>query len=47
MYGRLADKLKTTSGEFPIMCYDLMNGIIDTYALTFAEFFEQLIDERS
>jgi hypothetical protein len=34
-------------GEFPVMCYDLMNGIIDTYALTFAEFLEQLIDERS
>ncbi|MFS0838738.1 SMI1/KNR4 family protein [Paenibacillus sp. 1P03SA] len=34
-------------GEFPIMRYDLMNDLIDTYALTFAEFLEQLIDERS
>ncbi|MCQ6563476.1 SMI1/KNR4 family protein [Paenibacillus mendelii] len=34
-------------GEIQIMCYDLMNGIIDTYAFTFAEFLEQLIDERS
>ncbi|UVI30268.1 SMI1/KNR4 family protein [Paenibacillus spongiae] len=34
-------------GEFPIMCYDLMNDLIDTYASTFAEFLERLIDERS
>ncbi len=34
-------------GEFPIMCYDLMNELIDTYASTFAEFLERLIDERS
>jgi len=34
-------------GEFPVMCYDLMNGIIDIYAPTFADFLEQLIDERS
>jgi hypothetical protein len=34
-------------GEFPIMCYDLMNDMIDQYASTFAEFLERLIDERS
>ncbi|WP_028594573.1 SMI1/KNR4 family protein [Paenibacillus assamensis] len=34
-------------GEFPIMCYDLMNNLIDTYASTFAEFIERLIDQRS
>ncbi|TVX89874.1 SMI1/KNR4 family protein [Paenibacillus agilis] len=34
-------------GEFPVIRYDLMNDMIDTYALTFAEFLEQLIDERS
>lgn len=34
-------------GEFPIMCYDLMNDLIDKYASTFAEFLERLIDERS
>ncbi|MFX3636138.1 MAG: SMI1/KNR4 family protein [Candidatus Pristimantibacillus sp.] len=34
-------------GEFPIMCYDLMNDLIDLYASTFAEFLERLIDERS
>ncbi|SEG58513.1 SMI1/KNR4 family protein [Paenibacillus sp. UNC499MF] len=38
---------KDEHGEFPIMRYDLMNDLIDTYALTFAEFLEQLIDERS
>lgn len=34
-------------GEFPIMRYDLMNDLIDTYASTFTEFLERLIDERS
>jgi len=34
-------------GEFAVMCYDLMNDWIDKYASTFAEFLEQLIDERS
>lgn len=33
-------------GEFPIMCYDLANGLIEQYASTFAEFLEQLIDEH-
>ncbi|GKU77214.1 SMI1/KNR4 family protein [Paenibacillus sp. L3-i20] len=33
-------------GEMPVMCYDLMNDMIDIYASTFAEFLEQLIDER-
>ncbi|RJE87008.1 hypothetical protein D3P07_17700 [Paenibacillus sp. 1011MAR3C5] len=30
--------------EFNVMQYDLMNGIIDVYAPTFADFLEQLID---
>lgn len=34
-------------GEFSIMCYDLMKGLIDTYASSFSEFLERLIDERS
>lgn len=34
------------NGEFPVMCYDLMNGIIDVCAPTFADFLEMLIDER-
>lgn len=34
-------------GEFPVMCYDLMNGLIYVYAPTFADFLEKLIDERS
>lgn len=34
-------------GEFPVMCYDLANGIIDTYAPTFAAFLERLIEEWS
>ncbi|GBG07030.1 hypothetical protein PAT3040_01578 [Paenibacillus agaridevorans] len=38
---------RDAQGEFPIMCYDLMNDLIDTYASTFAEFLERLIDERS
>ncbi|MGW9124122.1 SMI1/KNR4 family protein [Paenibacillus chitinolyticus] len=38
---------RNEQGEFPIMRYDLMNDLIETYALTFAEFLEQLIDERS
>ncbi|WP_214627023.1 SMI1/KNR4 family protein [Paenibacillus agaridevorans] len=38
---------RDAQGEFPIMCYDLMNNLIDTYASTFAEFLERLIDERS
>lgn len=28
-------------GEFSIMCYDLMKGLIDTYASSFAEFLER------
>ncbi|REK76785.1 SMI1/KNR4 family protein [Paenibacillus paeoniae] len=31
--------------EFNVMRYDLMNGIIEVYAPTFAEFLEQLIDQ--
>ncbi|MFF2888374.1 SMI1/KNR4 family protein [Paenibacillus sp. NPDC057967] len=31
--------------EFNVMQYDLMNGIIDVYAPTFADFLEQLIDQ--
>jgi hypothetical protein len=38
---------RDAQGEFPIMCYDLMNDLIDKYASTFAEFLERLIDERS
>ncbi|MGM1047408.1 MAG: hypothetical protein ACQEXX_14820 [Bacillota bacterium] len=34
-------------GEFPVMCYDLMNVLIFEYAPSFAVFLEQLIDERS
>ncbi|WP_245586038.1 hypothetical protein [Paenibacillus pinihumi] len=34
-------------GEFPILLHDLMNDITETYATTFAEFLERLIDERS
>ncbi|GBF77404.1 hypothetical protein PA598K_05953, partial [Paenibacillus sp. 598K] len=36
-----------TEGEFPVMCYDLMNADIYEYAPTFAAFLGQLIDERS
>lgn len=38
---------RDSQGEFPVMCYDLMNDLIDEYASTFAEFLERLIDERS
>ncbi len=31
-------------GEFEIKCFDLMNGIIDTFAHSFAEFLENLLD---
>ena len=34
-------------GEFPVMRYDLMNDLIDTYASTFAVFLERLIDEHA
>lgn len=34
-------------GEFPVMCHDMMNGIIDVYAPTFAAFLERLLDEHS
>lgn len=37
---------KDSDGEFKIMCYDLMNGIIYEYAPTFADFLEKLIGER-
>lgn len=33
-------------GEFPVMCYDLMNDMIFEYAPSFAAFLEQLIDKR-
>ncbi|WP_020617296.1 SMI1/KNR4 family protein [Paenibacillus daejeonensis] len=33
-------------GEFPVMCFDLINAEIFEYAPTFAAFLEQLIDER-
>ncbi|GAB6930844.1 hypothetical protein JCM10914A_48270 [Paenibacillus sp. JCM 10914] len=34
-------------GEFTVIRYDLMNGIVEEYAPSFAEFLEQLIDRRS
>lgn len=37
---------KNSDGEFKIMCYDLMNGIIYEYAPPFADFLEKLIGER-
>jgi len=39
--------VRDEQGEFPIMRYDLMNDLIDTYASTFATFLERLIDEHS
>ncbi|UUV24290.1 MULTISPECIES: SMI1/KNR4 family protein [Lysinibacillus] len=38
---------KDEHGEFPVMCYDLMNDMIYEYASSFSEFLEKLIDERS
>ncbi|MFF2480977.1 SMI1/KNR4 family protein [Paenibacillus sp. NPDC058071] len=34
-------------GELPVMRYDLINDEVEQYAPTFADFLEQLIDERS
>jgi len=38
---------KDSDGEYKVMCYDLMNGIIYEYAPTFSDFLEKLIDERT
>lgn len=38
---------KDKHGEFPVLCYDLMNDMIYVYAPTFSGFLESLIDERS
>lgn len=38
---------KDEQGDFPVMCYDLMNAMIYEYAPTFANFLEHLIDEHS
>ncbi|WP_336635676.1 SMI1/KNR4 family protein [Lysinibacillus fusiformis] len=37
---------KDKDGEFPVMCYDLMNDMIDEYAATFSAFLERLLDEH-
>ncbi|MED4889611.1 SMI1/KNR4 family protein [Lysinibacillus fusiformis] len=37
---------KDEDGEFPVMCYDLMNNMIYEYAPTFSDFLERLLDEH-
>ncbi|EAZ86766.1 SMI1/KNR4 family protein [Lysinibacillus fusiformis] len=37
---------KDEDGEFPVMCYDLMNDMIYEYATTFSVFLERLLDEH-
>ncbi len=38
--------VKDEDGEFPVMCYDLMNDMIYEYAATFSDFLERLLDEH-
>ncbi len=38
---------KDKHGEFPVLCYDLMNNMIYVYVPTFSDVLESLIDERS